>query len=187
MTVENENRTGSGSGGKATWAVMCVYEDDDARKGAVQFCDALVKRFWAECGFDVTWQELRDLEAGLDQQKIAQAAQTRIMIFALSPQGELSPGAKAWIECWLGSRGDREGMLVGLNDPGASSSATRSKFLYLRSAAVRGGMDYLTVFPQALSRIIPDSYESYSKRADEVTSVLDEILNKPMTPTHLLL
>jgi hypothetical protein len=168
---------------------MCVYEDDDARKGAVQFCDALVKRFWKECGFDVTWEGLQDIEAGaLDPQKIAKAAQARIMVFALSPDTALSPGARTWIDCWLSSRGDREGMLVGLNDPGSSSSSgAADKFLYLRSAAVRGGMDYLTEYPQAISRFIPDSFESYSKRADVVTSVLDEILNKPTPHTHLLL
>jgi hypothetical protein len=168
---------------------MCVYEDDEARRSAVQFCDALVNRYWQELGFDVTWERLLDIEAAsLDQGKIAKAAEARIMLFALSPQTELSAAAKTWIECWLSSRGDREGVLVGLSGPaaGPSGSAT-DKSLYLRNAAVRGGMDYLTELPQNLSRSIPDSFESYTARADIVTSVLDEILNKQTPPTHLLL
>ena len=39
-------------------------------------------------------------------------------------------------------------------------------------------MDYLTHVPQDIARAIPDSLDSYSKRADQVTSLLDEILRQ---------
>jgi hypothetical protein len=46
-------------------------------------------------------------------------------------------------------------------------------------------MDYLTHIPQDMARI-SDSLDSYTIRADEVTSVLDDILHQQMPPPTLL-
>jgi hypothetical protein len=46
-------------------------------------------------------------------------------------------------------------------------------------------MDYLTEVPQEIAQPIPDSLESFSERAQYMTSVLDEILHKPTLPRQL--
>jgi len=46
-------------------------------------------------------------------------------------------------------------------------------------------MDYLTDVPPEITRPIPDSLESFSERAQQITSVLDEILRKPIHPPSL--
>jgi hypothetical protein len=187
-TMNTEQKKGTIMGGKPTWLVAAVYEEAETRKGAMEFCDALARRFWSECDFDISWWSLALLEEKtFDAEITAKAAEANLIIFALRPAGELSAELRAWIEAWLGRRGDREGVLVGLNDPvSGSGGATAEKFVFLRNAAHRYGLDYLTEIPQTLARCIPDSLESYAKRADAVTSVLDEILRKKI-PRPLLL
>jgi hypothetical protein len=46
-------------------------------------------------------------------------------------------------------------------------------------------MDYLTEVPQEITQPIPNSLESFSERAQQVTSVLREILHKPTLPRQL--
>ena len=69
-------------------------------------------------------------------------------------------------------------------DPGAATDGnTLQKYIYLRTVAHNAGMDYLTQIPQTISsRGIPDSLDSYSKRAGHVTSVLDDILRQKAPP-----
>ena len=38
-------------------------------------------------------------------------------------------------------------------------------------------MDYLSHFPAKIPRAIPDSLDSFNRRAEQVTPVLDEILH----------
>jgi hypothetical protein len=74
---------------------------------------------------------------------------------------------------------------VGLADPGSGlSEYCPPKFVYLRAAAHRAGMDYWTSIPQNLARSVPDSLDSYSERATQVTTLLDEILHYHPVPSH---
>jgi hypothetical protein len=91
------------------------------------------------------------------------------------------------METWLGQRGDREGLLVGLMESGGSPGVGEGeKHHCLRNAAHQGAMDYLTQVPQNIARSIPDSLDSYTERADQVTSLLDDILHQQPPPPHLL-
>ena len=111
------------------------------------------------------------------------AARADLIVFSAAPDGPFPVLVKAWIEAWLSHRGDREGMLVGLleaaGSPGGRGRAKTS--LISATAAHRGAMDYLTQVPQDLSRAIPDSLDSYTRRADQVTSLLDDILHQQAT------
>jgi hypothetical protein len=48
-------------------------------------------------------------------------------------------------------------------------------------------MDYLMQVPHDIALEVPDSLDYYSKRAEQVTSLLDGILHQQAPPPHLLL
>jgi hypothetical protein len=185
MTRTNEN--GAGLETKAAWSVVVVYEDATARERAVTFCDQLVGRFWAKCEFDVSWWPFTLLDQAVAAKEAAErAAQADLIIFSATPEGDFPLPVKAWVETWLKQRGDREGMLAGLMQPVVGAGDREGqKHHYLRKAAHHGAMDYLTQVPQDISRSIPDSLDSYTERADQVTSLLDGILHQQPPPPHL--
>lgn len=173
---------------KAPWSVVVVYEDPAARERAVGFCDQLVARFWEQFEFDVSWWSFALLgEPGSARQAAQKAAGAGLVVIAATPEGDFSIPVKAWIESWLALRGEREGILACLLEPAAGAGNQEGpKHRCLRDAAHRGAMDFLTQVPQGISRTIPDSLESYTSRADEVTSVLDNILRQQAPPPSLL-
>jgi hypothetical protein len=171
---------------KATWSVTVVYEDAAKREEAVRFCNQLVDRVWGEHELEVNWWSFDQL-AKLDStaEAAGQAARANLIVFAALAENEFPLEIRAWVERWVAARGDREGMLVGLlgENPG---DETAENHIYLRKAAHRGGMDYLTEAPEYLLHEIPDSTESYCDRAQCVTSVLDEILRHQPPPPSLV-
>jgi hypothetical protein len=91
------------------------------------------------------------------------------------------------VDTWLGQRGDREGLLIGLLKSAAVASGREGlKHNYLRNVAHRASMDYLTEAPKEIARTIPDSLDSYSQRADQVTHLLDDILHQQNPPPGTL-
>jgi hypothetical protein len=158
---------------KTNRSIAVVYENALARQRAVEFCDDLIKRVWAQDIFDVGWWSFSELVETEAARKASEtASEAEVVIFAVHSDGELAPEVTAWIEGWLHQRGDREGALVGLTESGAEKSP---KHIYLRSVAHRGGMDYLTEMPCS-TESIPDSLEYCAERARQVTGVLEEIL-----------
>ena len=174
---------------KAAWSVVVVYEDPAARERAVGFCDQLVGRFWAGFDFDLRWWPFAQLEDA-DSAKAAanEAARADLIVFAANPEGDFPWAVKSWTASWLSQRGDHEGMLVGLLEhvPG-TGGPEGPKHHFLRNAAHHGAMDYLTEMPQDISRSIPDSLDSYTERADQVTSLLDNILRQQTPPPSFLI
>src|SRR5258708_5288461 len=163
--------------------VVVVYEDSQCRDEAVKFCDLLVNRFWPTNGFEICWcsfANLQESKAAADSAE--KATKAPLILFVTRPQGELPIDVVLWIQKWSSKRAEREGVLVGLLDPGTSSGIPEDKHIYLRNVAHRAGMDYLTKMPENISRGIPDSLDSYSQRAQRVTSVLSEILRKQPVP-----
>lgn len=169
---------------KSTWSAVMIYEDLSTREEAMKFSDNLVRRFWSQYEFDFGWWSADDL-AGEDRAGAAahKAARADLIVFALAPEGPMADPVLEWVESWIGERSDREGALVGLLDPAAGPiGITTEKYLYLRSLAHRAGMDYLIQMPEHMARPIPDSLDSYAERAFQKTSVLDEIIRRPVRP-----
>jgi hypothetical protein len=169
---------------KTAAQVVIVYEDNGTRDEALKFFDQLVKRFWSRCEFDLAWVSFSDLdsEASL-QTAIDKAAKSALIIFSVLPNHEIPFSVRAWVEAWVTRRAEREGVIVGLKDPGNSMvGGASSNYRYLRGIALRAGMDYLTQLPETINHAIPDSLDSVSKRACQVTSVLDQILQKKTPP-----
>src|SRR5438128_2610786 len=169
---------------KKTWSIVVIYEDTATRERAVRACDHLVKQFWTEGELDVNWWSCAMLEeAVLARQSVEKAVQADLIILSLRQDRELASSVSEWIEGWLPRRGDREGALVDLTGQDAEAGgAAAERHIYLRHAAHRGGMDYLTREPETISWAMPDSLESVTARADRVTSVLDEILHTQPPP-----
>jgi hypothetical protein len=182
MTRINENEAGSEP--KAAWSVTVVYDDAAAREQAVDFCDQLVKRFWTRFEFDVSWWSFSMLQQEPVATEAAErAARANLIVFASTLPGDFPLSVQGWVESWLNRRGDREGILAGLMDPGADLSGREGqKHNYLRRVAHRAAMDYLTQVPHSIWRSIPESLDSYAERAVQVSSVLDEILHHPGPP-----
>ena len=181
MTRTNENAARLGA--KTAWSVVVVYEDPAARERAVSFCDQLVGRFWARFEFEVSWWSfglLEEVESAMEA--AAKAGQADLIVFAAKAEGDFPLVVKEWIETWLSQRGDREGLLAGLMEAGGREGP---KHHCLRKVAHRAAMDYLTQVPHDISRAIPDSLDSYCSRADQVTSVLDDILRQQPPPPSL--
>jgi hypothetical protein len=173
---------------KAAWSVVVVYEDSAARERAVTFCDQLVGRFWERFEFDIGWWSFDMLGDSLAAAEAARKAeQADLLVFSATPEGEFPAQVEDWVETWLTRRGDSEGVLAGLLEPAESTSDREDrKHIYLRNTAHRGAMDYVTHLPQDLSRSIPDSIDSYAERADQVTSLLVDILHQQQPPPPLL-
>lgn len=165
---------------QATWQVAVIYEDPASREAAVSFCDRMVERFWSQLGFDIEWWSFELLQKEASARAAAEKAATAdLLVFATRPAGELPFHLQAWADTWLRRRGKREGVLVGLL---AEGDETAERRLYFRHLAHRAGLDYLTEVPQSLSYPVPGSPESYSERADQVTSLLKGILHHPTPP-----
>lgn len=188
-TMTQANESGAGLESKAAWSVAVVYEDDAAREKAVSFCDQLVRRFWAQFEFDIGWWSFTTLGESLPAAEAARKAeQADLIVFSSAPEGDFPVHVKDWIESWLTRRGEWEGVLAGLLEPAEDPNGREGqKHIYLRNAAHRGAMDYVTRLPQDISRSFPDSIDSYTERADQVTSLLVDILHQqppPPLPSH---
>jgi len=135
----------------------------------------------------VSWWPFTVLEEASSANEAAlKAACADLILFSATPEGDFPPAVIAWIETWLHQRGDREGMLVGLMDPLADPTGGEGqKHHCLRNAAHHGAMDYLTQVPQDIAFSIPESLDSYTQRADQVTSLLDDILHQQAPPPNL--
>jgi hypothetical protein len=166
-------------------SVLVIFEDPSARDRAVQFCDALVQRFWPEFSFELGWCDWADL-ADPQQAKEAdqKAGETELIIVATAPSGGLPSHVRQWLELALRGRADREGALVGLPIPESSLEAATTQ-LYLRKLAHESGMDFLDAVPQSLHQLIPETLDSYNVRATQVTSVLDRILHQSPPPPRM--
>ena len=169
---------------RETWAVAVVYEDTVTRDRAMSVCDGLVQQFWTEVEFEISWWRENYLaDSAIARQAGAAAANADLIVFSTHAGGELTAGTTAWIETWLDTRKTREGALIGLIGTADDSIAnTDLKHRYLNQIAERGGLDYLSsVLPNPV-RELEDYFESIHRRADQMTSVLDQILKE--SPSH---
>lgn len=162
-------------------AVAVVYEDTLTRDRALSVCDELVRQFWAEVDFEITWWR----EGYLADSNIAMAAASSainadLIVFSAHAEGELSAGLKTWIETWLDKRGDREGVLIGLiGTPQDAITGIDLKHRYLTQIAERGKLDYLSSILPMTPQSAQDSIGSIHRRAEKITSILAEILIYP--------
>jgi hypothetical protein len=169
----------SEEGTPETRCVVVIYENTVFRDRAVQFCERLGE------GRKFSMVEMDWWSFPLLSQPVAagdaadKAAGADVVVFAMGAGGDLPDEIKLWIEKWLNKRGEREGALVGLlNHEDLPYRTASFREIYLRHAARRAGMDYLSHSAPTVTAAIPDSIDSFSERAGRMTSVLDDILQQ---------
>jgi hypothetical protein len=169
---------------KEIWFVVVLYDDSATRQRAMEVCDHLAQRFWSEVDIKFHWWRTDFLEdAGMATTAADNSRNADFILVSILPDGELSPVVRHWFETWTIQREGREGALIDLTATGGLSSLTaQRKKLFLREVAHRAGMDYLTHFPPMVNRSLPDSFESASLRATQITTVLDGILQHSPPP-----
>ena len=164
---------------QAAKCVVVIYEEPSIRERAVEFCERLGEQRKFST-MEMNWWSF-PLLSGPEpaNDAVQKAADADVVVFAMHSRGDLPSEIKLWIEKWLNKRGEREGALVGLlNREGGLQGVASFREIYLRHAARRAGMDYLSHAAPTAKDAIPDSIDSFSERAGRVTSVLDSILQK---------
>jgi hypothetical protein len=167
-------------------SLVVVYEDPAIRERAVHFCERMAIK---TADMDMDWWSFPLLShPTLAHSAVEKASNADVVVFAMDARGDLPDEIKLWIEKWLNKRGEREGALVGLlGRQEGLQEIVSFREIYLRHAARRAGMDYLSHAAPTLRRAIPDSIDSFSERAGQMTSVLDDILQKhPHSPPPVL-
>ena len=172
----------------AKWSVLVVYENKAAQETAVQFCDAMIQRFWPDFTIDVNWASRGELENPRASKETEHAAvEAQLIVVASSQNRGLSESLSSWLELALRKRADREGVLVGLPQPqGFVNQEAAASQVFLRKLAHQNGMDYLTTVPEYLPVPESESAESYTSRASQMTSVLDKILHHSPIPPRMI-
>ena len=181
----NATQPSSGAGqNKEAWSVVVLYDDSSTRQRAMEVCDHLAQRFWEEVDLKFQWWRTDFLEdSGMASTAAANSREADFMVVCILPEGEISPVVRQWFEMWIPQREGREGALIDLTATiGLSPLTAHRKKVFLRDVAHRAGMDYLTHFPPAINRSLPDSFETASLRATQVTTVLDGILQHSPPP-----
>ena len=168
--------------------VVVIYETAAIREHAVKFCERVAHEPESAGTAEMNWWSFHLLEhraAGADAAQ--KAALADVVIFAMDAAGDLPDEIKLWIETWLNRRGEREGALVGLlAREERPNDVAPFREIYLRHIARRAGMDFLSHAAPTVAKAIPDSIDSFSERAGQMTSVLDSILQvRPRTPPAL--
>ncbi len=170
------------SGARPRERVLVLHEDTAAREHAAHFCSRLSERCGGEV--EVIWTSFRSLANDAKARDAMQhAVEVDFIVFAASGPGEMPEHVKRWTESALSIRSEHEGAIVGLFEHHADCARMApDKEVYLRNLAHRAGLDYLSQPSPTTRRAIPDSLDSYSERALQVTSVLDEILQTRPAP-----
>ena len=172
---------------KAIWSLAVIFENAEAQERAIIFCDSLVRNFWTDFEFEVSWWAFDGLKtAEAAEEALNKSFAANLVVFAVQSQRELPAHIHQWTSNWLQRRGRREGTLVGLlNSADDSNADTMFVQAFLRHCAHTAGMDFLTKIPQNLARRVPETLESCSERAHHVTGVLNGILHRPNSAPRL--
>ena len=167
-----------------SFSAVVLYEDHATRDRAMEVCDRLVHKFWADVEFEFNWWRFDFLnDSALASEAVQLAARSELILLAAHAGRELPPQVKSWINGWLPIREPGIGVLVAMVGTEADQLKGLSPIhVYLRETAQQANMDYL---PQVIDGPLGKfeaSIETISKRAEKVTTLLDNILHRPPTP-----
>jgi len=166
------------------FSALIAYEDSTTRNRAMQICDRLVQKFWKDVEFDFSWWRFDFLgDTGIVKAAGNAAARSELILISAHAGRELPAPVQGWIETWLPRREPGKGVLVAMIGTGEDRLKGLTPIhVYLREAAQRANLDYLPqVMDVALGKL-DASFETITKRAQKVTSLLDNILHRSPVP-----
>ncbi len=166
------------------FSAAVLYEDLVTRDRAMEICGRLVHKFWADVEFEFSWWRFDFLnDSALAGDAARLAARSELVLLAAHASRELPTMVTNWIGSWLPIREPGFGVLVAMIGTEADQLKGLSPIhVYLREVAQRANMDYLPQVIDASQGQFDASIETLSKRAEQVTSLLDSILHRPPTP-----
>ena len=133
---------------------------------------------------DFTWWRFDFLrDAGMVEAAADAAACSDVILFSAHGGRELPSVVEGWIERWVSRRGLRHGILVAMIGTGEDRLKGLTPIhVYLREVAQRATMDYLPQVVDAELGRLDSSIETITRRAEKLTSVLDNILQRRPAP-----
>lgn len=169
---------------KNSWSVVAIYQDEQTRARAVAVCDQLVGRFWAQIEFQFQWVEFDKLTAPVVSGDAATAsAGADIVVCAVRAEEQIPPHVATWFDEFVRLRARREGAFIALVGwEGDPLDKRLPRLCWLREVARRAGMDFLSEAAPTGSWAIPESLQWLHQRADQLSPILSEILDRPTTP-----
>ena len=167
----------SGAVPQEVWSVVVVYEDLPTRERAMAVCDQLVKQFWPEIEFKFLWWRTDFLEDdGMAATAGENATQADFIIFCGGSERPLSLRMRQWFQ-WSLQRNGHDMALLDLTDT-RNGGCTGEKTNFLREAARRGRVDYLTNSPtNDVEHIVDLPADTLPLLA--ASTMFDRILNQP--------
>jgi hypothetical protein len=134
------SRVGKGSN---KVAAVAAYEDSHTDARVNEFCQTLGRRLGANCEVTRQMWLLNELRApSLRAIAAAEAARADLIIIAVHHALDFPVEVKSWIDLWLGLKGKRPIVLLGLFDPVYQGDST-SLQAYLNRVSKRGKMECL--------------------------------------------
>jgi hypothetical protein len=165
---------------------VVVYEDQPTRDRALGLCDDLIRKFWSDLDVEFSWWRFDYLgDADLASQAADAAIKADLVIFSAHSAKELPLPVRSWIDLWVNRTMNRPNALVALI--GVSDDQFKGLtpiHVYLREIAQQAGMDYLSHVSDALIAGLDTSTDGIARRAREVTTLLDQMLHRPLVPSR---
>jgi hypothetical protein len=124
-------------------AAVAAYEDSPTDARVNEFCRALSRQLGPNCEVTRQMWLLNELRAApLRAIAAAEAARADLIIIAVHHAQAFPAELKSWIKLWLGLKGKRPIVLLGLFDPAYQGDST-SLQTYLDGVSKRGKMEFL--------------------------------------------
>jgi hypothetical protein len=179
---QNEIRPESGD----PCRVVTFYDDQLTRARLMRFCDSLIKELGEEIEFEFSWWKYRFLTDAIIASLCAEAAtQADLLVFSTYAGNEPPPQLRAVNEIWLNRRFDQEGLLLVLLDAVNAPSDLESPALqYFQDIAQRGQLEFVTHWFPHMPGSAEVSMDYFTCRANQVTPVLKEILDRSQGYNH---
>lgn len=170
-----------------TWPVTVIYDGPEQRRRALEMCDGLMSRFWAELEFDFQWWPSSALWENTSAKAAGDhARKAKMILLALQPGGDLDAALRRWLERSLSERVGGAGALIVLFAGAEGEQPDPRKETWLRDLSERCGLDFFVSAVPAVPESLPATVEEYRSRADLCGSVMESILRQPHLPPFLL-
>ena len=124
-------------------AAVAAYEDSHTDARVEEFCRTLSRHLGAGCEVTRQMWLLNELRAApLRAIAAAEAARADLIIISVHHAQDFPAEVKSWINSWLGLKGKRPIVLLGLFDPVYQGDST-SLQAYLKGVSKRGKLECL--------------------------------------------